>query len=82
MKDFYVMNLDDAEDFFERCLTREAVTLKEKQSILEELVLERGLRGGDLAEEERSLIQRALDQNKGATGFKSNRVDDSNGNVA
>lgn len=71
MKDFYIMNPAQAEKFFQHCIDREAVTREEKMKVLEELVLEEGLKGGDLAEEERDSIQRALNENHGMIGFKS-----------
>lgn len=78
---FWSMSAEDAEEFYKRCVDREAVTIEERMAIMEELMEERkDIQMGEFDDED-GQVQRLLEENDGVIGFKkpeSQRIDDSN----
>lgn len=78
---FWSMSAADAEEFYKRCVDREAVTIEERMAIMEELMEERkDIQMGEFDDED-GQVQRLLEENDGVIGFKkpeSQRIDDSN----
>lgn len=62
MLKFWSMGLDDAEEFFDRCAKKEAITREERQAILEEMMAERSnITSGEF---ENTEIEEQLNQKK------------------
>lgn len=84
------MDAGTAEEFFKRCIDREAVTLEERLVIMAELIAEGKAKLGEIDDETGNQIVNELDKNNGAIGlsasdgvigFKSNNVQNSDGNL-
>lgn len=74
---FWSMSAADAEEFYKRCVDREAVTIEERMAIMEE---RKDIQMGEFDDED-GQVQRLLEENDGVIGFKkpeSQRIDDSN----
>lgn len=59
---FWAVTLNDAEDFFNLCLEREAITEKERLAILDEMMAERShIKSGEF---ENEMIEKQLNQKR------------------
>lgn len=73
---FVAMTADDACEFFERCIQKEAITLEERMAVLKELVAEKkALMVGRFDEKTSKAVNEFMEKtdHKGVIGFKKDK---------